>query len=174
LGELTSGTNSSTFGASFINNTGSAIGSLAIFYSGEQWRVGTATSDQITFEYSLDATSLTSGTWTGVSSLNFAGIINGTGAGQLDGNSSLNQSDKTGTIATSIATGSTFWIRWTSADAGGTDHGLAVDDFKLTPTAAVVPLPQTASMGMAVFAVLGLGTVIRKRMRGIAGDAQLA
>lgn len=60
------------FGASFTNNTGSPIASILIAYVGEQWRLGTRSRfDRLDFQYSLDATSLTTGTWTDVDDLDF-------------------------------------------------------------------------------------------------------
>src|ERR1022692_387868 len=49
------------YGARFTNNTGSVITSLAISYTGEMWRRGTATAtsgEGLTFAYSTDATNL--------------------------------------------------------------------------------------------------------------------
>ena len=40
---------------------------MDVAYTGEQWRLGTnARTDQISFEYSLNASDLSTGTWTGV------------------------------------------------------------------------------------------------------------
>src|SRR3954467_8502072 len=72
LGQLRSGTLIPLFGACFTNNTGSTITSLAVAYTGEEWRLGTAArTDQMNFEYSLNATDLVTGTWTNVAALNF-------------------------------------------------------------------------------------------------------
>ena len=73
FGSLRSGTLISIFGACFTNNTGGTISSLAIGYTGEEWRLGTAArADSLGFEYSLNATSLTTGAWTSVATLNFS------------------------------------------------------------------------------------------------------
>jgi len=72
LGGLRSGTLVPNFGACFTNNTGTTVSTLAVSYTGEQWRLGTTgRTDQINFEYSLNATDLVTGTWTGVSALDF-------------------------------------------------------------------------------------------------------
>src|SRR4029077_12948716 len=72
LGGLRSGTLIPNFGAAFSNATGNTITSLAVAYTGEEWRNGTAgRTDQINFQYSLDATDISTGTWTAVSALNF-------------------------------------------------------------------------------------------------------
>ena len=66
LGGLRSGTLIPVFGACFTNNTGSTVTNLAVAYTGEEWRLGAlARTDQISFEYSLNATDLTTGAWTG-------------------------------------------------------------------------------------------------------------
>ena len=144
LGGLQSGTLVPLFGACFTNNTGSTVTSLDIAYTGEQWRLGTAArTDQINFEYSLNATSLTTGAWNPVAALNFVtpdttGPTAGT-AGARDGNAAGFRTPRSSTIpALSIANGATFWIRWTDFNASGADDGLAVDDFSLTPQGGVV------------------------------------
>ncbi len=139
LGGLRSGTLIPNFGACYTNNTGSTINSLAIAYTGEEWRLGTAArTDQINFEYSLNATSLTTGAWTGVAALNFVTPTTAT-TGAKDGNAAANRTALSSTIpALSIANGATFWIRWTDTDASGADDGLSVDDFSLTPNGGPV------------------------------------
>ena len=137
LGQLRSGSLIPLFGACFTNNTGSTITSLAIAYTGEEWRLGTAArTDQMNFEYSLNATDLVTGTWTNVAALNFV-TPNTATTGAKDGNAAANRTALSSTISSlSVANGATFWIRWNDTDASGADDGLAVDDFSLTPSAA--------------------------------------
>jgi uncharacterized repeat protein (TIGR01451 family) len=141
LGGLRSGTLIPSYGACFTNNTGATIAALGLAYTGEEWRLGTtARTDQITFEYSTDATSLITGAWTGVAALNFVTPETGT-VGAKDGNAAANRTAKSATIPSlTIANGATFWIRWNDLDASGADDGLSVDDFSLTPQ-GVIPLP---------------------------------
>jgi hypothetical protein len=55
-------------------------------------------------------------------------------ASALDGNSAANRVAISGSIPSlAIANGATFWIRWNDLNASGTDDGLAIDDFSLTP-----------------------------------------
>ena len=98
-----------------------------------------ARSDQINFEYSTDATDLTTGTWTGVTALNFV-TPNTTGtAGSRDGNATEFRTGLSSTISgLEHPPGATFRIRWTDANAMSADDGLAVDDFSLTPNGAPV------------------------------------
>jgi hypothetical protein len=135
LGMLRSGTLIPVVGASFTNNTGVTINSLDIAYTGEEWRLGTAgRTDQISFEYSLNATDLVTGTWTGVSSLNFVTPDTAAIIGAKNGNAAASRTQLSTTISgLSIPNGATFWIRWTDLDASGADDGLAIDDFSLTP-----------------------------------------
>ncbi len=166
LGSLRSGTLIPVFGACFTNNTGATIASLDINYTGEEWRLGTASrTDQLSFEYSTDATDLTTGSWTGVSALNFVTPDTAT-TGAKNGNAAADRTDLSSSISSlSIANGATFWIRWTDPDASGADDGLAVDDFSLTPQA--VPTAANAAIEGRVRSAGGLG--IRNAMVSISG-----
>jgi len=137
LGAIASGNVVSRWGAQFKNDTGSTITQLLISYTGEQWRMGDATrgiNDQVNFEISTNATSLTTGTWTAVTALTYnSNEITGT-AGLRDGNAANYRTTLTSTItALSIAAGQNFWIRFVDVNVAGTDDGLAIDDFSLTP-----------------------------------------
>ncbi|MGC4080872.1 MAG: ExeM/NucH family extracellular endonuclease [Vicinamibacterales bacterium] len=136
LGGLLSGSLNTTFGASFTNNTGTTITSLTISYTGEEWRLGNAgRTDRIDFQYSTNATSLATGSWTNVDTLDFITPSTGGTAGARDGNADANRTALSSTITgLTIPDGATFWIRWTDFDVSpGADDGLAVDDFSLTP-----------------------------------------
>jgi uncharacterized protein len=144
FGGLLSGTVAPTIGASFINNTGTAITELAIAYTGEQWRIGNnaaARDDRLDFQYSTDATSLATGTWLDANSLDFINPIKTAAVvGALDGNVAPNRTAISAIIGgLTIANGTSFWIRWTDFNPAGSDDGLAVDDFSLTPQVTVTP-----------------------------------
>ncbi len=136
LGQLRSGAVSTILGGTFQNNTGATITSLAISYVGEQWRLGATgrtVAERMDFQYSTNATSLTTGTWIDVNALDFNPPITGPTVGPLDGNAGPNRLSLSSTIiGLSIGNGANFWIRWTDVDATGADDGLAVDDFSLT------------------------------------------
>lgn len=139
FGQLRSGAVSSNLGASFTNNTGSTINALAISYAGEQWRIGATSHSPIAerwdFQYSTNATSLSTGTYTDFDALDFTPPITTAGAaGALDGNAAANRKVINSTITgLSIPNGATFWIRWSDVDATNADDGLAIDDFSITP-----------------------------------------
>lgn len=124
-----------------LENTGSTpITELAVSFVGEQWRNGGNTDAQtVGFTYSLDATTITSGTWTGVASLDFTSPITGATAGALDGNNAANRISLSETLPITINPGETVWLRWLRPNSPGNDHGLAIDDFSVTATFAVDP-----------------------------------
>jgi hypothetical protein len=115
LGGLQSGTFVTTIGAGFQNNTGRLITSLRIVYTGEQWRLGNLSrEDRIDFQYSLNATSPASGTWSDVDGLDFTGPKTAGTVGLLNGNDPTNRIIFDVAIDNlEIVSGSVFWIRWT-------------------------------------------------------------
>ena len=166
LGSLQSGTLIGVFGAGFTNNTGETITALSLGYMGEQWRLGTASrTDQLDFQYSLDATSLTDGTWVDVNSLDFT-TVNLVTAGAKDGNAVGNQSMLSAQITElAIANGASFMVRWSDFNASGADDGLAIDDFSLTAMTApiAVPEPSTYAAMLAGLALVGGVSLYRRR-----------
>lgn len=138
LGSLASGSVAPVFGASFTNTTGGTVSQVDIQYTGEQWRLGNVTagraSDVLNFQYSLDANSLTTGTWIDVDSLDFRSVVLAGGTvGARDGNAAEFKANVQGSISQlSLAANQTLWIRWVDTDIAGADDALAVDDFSLT------------------------------------------
>jgi Bacterial Ig-like domain/Lamin Tail Domain/Secretion system C-terminal sorting domain len=147
FGTLQSGSVVPVIGSLFTNNTSSTITSLKISYTGEEWRLGAATrTDQLDFQYSLDATNLTNGTWTDVNQLDFI-TPNTTTTGSLDGNIAANQTAITYTITgLSIPVGVSFFIRWNDFNVSGADDGLAVDDFSIETNPADNTAPVISSI----------------------------
>jgi len=135
FGGLQSGSLIPTIGACFTNDTGGTITSVLIGYTGEQWRLGaTGRADRIDFQYSLNATSLADGTWIDVNALDFSSPITSGTVGALNGNAAANRTAISFTVGgLNLPGGATFFIRWTDFNASGSDDGLAVDDFSLTP-----------------------------------------
>jgi len=161
FGGLLSGSLVPTIGAAFANNTGATISALDIGYVGEQWRLGTASrEDRLDFQYSTNATSLTTGTWVDVNALDFVAPTTSGAVGALDGNASANRAAVSGTVGgLSVAPGTTFWVRWSDFNATNSDDGLAVDDFSLIPsTGEEPPTPMPPSGGGVVISqIFGSG-----------------
>ena len=129
-----------------VNNTGEALGQFTLSYDGEQWRTGGSTQglNTLTLQLSTDGT-----TWTDLgSAFNFATPINNSASGTaLDGNAPANRVAGIGgtvVLGTSIADGSTFYLRWADPDDAGTDAGVAIDNFSFS--ASAVPEPATLMM----------------------------
>lgn len=133
LGGLQSGSLLPSFGAGFVNNTGSVITQLPISYFGEQWRLGTlGREDRLDFQYSLNATNLATGTWVDVDQLDFVAPVTTGSTGLLNGNLPENSDNVSYTITgLNIPVGGIFWIRWIDFNATEADDGLAIDDFTL-------------------------------------------
>ena len=167
LGSLGSGSITSTvFGFLFTNGLGATINAFDIGYTGEQWRLGNSTDDGLVFEYSTDASSLTSGTWTAVSALDFLpAVLTGT-QGALNGNLAANQRSLAATISgLSIASGANFAFRWTDLNSTGNDHGLAIDNVSITSRLAAGAVPEPATWAMMLLGFGAIGTMLRKRAR---------
>jgi hypothetical protein len=173
LGGLRSGSLIPLFGVEFRNDTGSILQSLNVQFTGEQWRLGASgRADRLDFQYSLDAVSLTAGTWVNFDPLDFVAPITTGTAGLLNGNLAVNQQSLSGSISgLNILADATFWFRWTDFDATGSDDGLAIDDFSLSWTAVVTGGGSTsvpdAGSSLALFglALGGLGWFGRRFVR---------
>ncbi len=132
FGALLSGSLTPTLGAQLVNASGGTLGSLLVSYVGEQWRIGAlGRVDRLDFQYSLDATSLTTGTWINVDTLDFI-APNTTGPlGPLDGNAPANRQSISAEVSgLNLATNAVLWVRWTDFNPAGIDDGLAIDDIR--------------------------------------------
>jgi hypothetical protein len=147
LGALRSGSLIPSFGVEIRNSTGQTITSITISYTGEQWRCGTTgRTDQLDFQYSLNATSLATGTWTDANTLDFASPSTAT-TGAKDGNAAANRTVKTATITgLNIANNALFWLRWADADATGSDDGLGIDDVSVQLNGGDITPPQISAL----------------------------
>jgi uncharacterized protein len=146
FGSASSGTPGTIFNAvKLTNNTGSAITSLDISFNGEQWRNGGNVNAQtLAFQYQVanagtitDANSPSTG-WTAFNSLDFVTPITGAAIAALDGNAAANRTAKSANLSVAIAIGQEVWLRWADINDVGNDHGVAIDDFSVTPQGGAV------------------------------------
>ncbi len=116
------------------------------------WRRGTTTAtagEGLTFAYSLDATNLTTGTFTTVPGLAFNSPRDACSVTQnvaTVGNNTECRQLITATITgLTVANGQAVWIRWTDLDTGGSDDGMAIDDVNITVSTDAISIDPTAT-----------------------------
>ena len=176
LGTLRTASLASAFGTPIVNQTGSTVTEVGIQFTGEQWRLGAVSRpDRLAFSYSLDAASLTTGSWTNVTALDFLAPVTSAPTGALNGNAPANRATVGHTLTgMSVAAGSQFWIRWTDFDAIGSDDGLAIDDFGVTALRTILPaipptppesVPDSLPVGLALATAATIGALVQAIQR---------
>ena len=109
-----------------MNQTGETITRLRVSYVGEQYRLGSAgRADRLQFQFSVDATSLSSGLWRGVAALDFLSPSTAQ-VGRI--NPPATRSISAEIAGANIPPGAAFFMRWLDTDATGADDGLAIDE----------------------------------------------
>ncbi|MBK6725800.1 MAG: Ig-like domain-containing protein [Xanthomonadales bacterium] len=165
FGSLRSNSTEPMLGARLQNNTGSTLSELLVSYRGEQWRLGVAgRADPLNFQYSLDATSLTSGTWVDFDGLDLPSPNTTSAPGALNGNATGNFVAISATISGggfTLADGATMWIRWIDPNLSGNDDGLAIDDFSVglavdNPPQLTASAPTSGASNVAVASNIAL------------------
>lgn len=160
-----------TIGACFTNNTNGLITSLLITYDGEMWRLGEAgRADRLDFQYSLNATSLLSGTWVDRDELDFSTPDVSGSQGPRDGNNAIYRRAGITSIISglSIPAGSTIYFRFRDFDTPSiAEDGLAIDNFSLTAT--IAPTSATVSLSGRVLTAEGRGVPFA--LVSISGDS---
>ena len=149
FGSLASGTPGDIYNAvRLTNNSGSTITSFDISYTGEQWRNGgNVNAQQSDFQYQVvnlngitDANTPSTG-WLDFDPLDFVTPTTGAAIAALDGNAAANRTAKSGTLVVTVNAGQEIWLRWRDINDAGNDHGVAVDDFSVTPQGAGGGMP---------------------------------
>ncbi|MDM7923267.1 MAG: carboxypeptidase-like regulatory domain-containing protein [Pyrinomonadaceae bacterium] len=124
------------------NQTGVAITSLDITFTGEQWRKANNSAVQIlAFGYMQSAIADDpTAVFTPASQFDFASpIASATTGTALNGNLAANRTLISGTLTVSIPPGEEIMLRWADANDANEDHGLAIDDLTVIPRGNVVP-----------------------------------
>jgi hypothetical protein len=145
------------YGIRLNNASGGTFSALNLDYIGEQWRSGSANfTDKLIFEYSTNATNLSSGTWISLTALDF-NSPNNLGTGVLNGNAPANQAFHSGTMSgLTWLNGTDMWVRWTHVGNPSRD-ALALDTMHLN----AVPAPEP--MSLTVIGAACAGLVARRR-----------
>jgi hypothetical protein len=165
LGSLASGSNVPVFGASFTNNSGTALAGIHLEFTSEFWRSSTSTQNRLAFAFGTSATDalastfLTSAALSLSTALDVVGPVAVASNGALDGNSPTNQGQVAGDIAFDWQPGTTLYLRWADTNDLGNDAGLAIDSFRLT----AIPEPSTYAVVLGGL-TLGLSALRRRRV----------
>ncbi|MBK8705736.1 MAG: T9SS type A sorting domain-containing protein [Saprospiraceae bacterium] len=138
-----------TIGVCYTNNTGLAITSLTVTYTGETWAVGGRNrSDGIQFQYNQNTTGITgSGTWIPFTALDYFNPgFSTTGGGSMR-HSAVRSATITGM---NIPPGATFCFRWIDFDApniftGAQEDGIGIDDYSLSNVVVITPITLTCA-----------------------------
>ncbi len=155
LGSVASGgTGTIFYGVRFVNDTQDTIDTLDIGYVGEQWRNGGSTTtpslaQTLDFQYQVDATSLTNGTWTDDDDLDFTTPVFGTTtASALDGNIAGNHVALSSSLTgLNLAPGQEIWFRWQDINDTNNDHGVAIDTLLVSTGTPIAGIALTESGG---------------------------
>jgi hypothetical protein len=174
LGSLGSGTTGSVaWGVIFQNTSVNALVFTDFNYAGELWRRGaTGKIDTLEFDYRLGlmaATDLLAATgWTAANALDFSNPNTAGGTSALDGNNAANRTLLSATLNLTLAPGQFVTFRWLDVDHSGADNGLAIDNVAISitapaPVGVVTAVPEPATSGWAVAAVLTTSIILRRR-----------
>ena len=169
LGALRTSGVAATFGTVVTNSTGETVTQVTIQFTGEQWRLGALSrTDRLDFSYSVDGTSITTGSWLDADALDYTAAITSGTLGALDGNAVENQLLISHTITgLNLVNGANLWLRWADFDASGSDDGLAIDNFSIFAPQSIgggtENVPDTLPMSAIVITMGGLLMVTSRR-----------
>lgn len=134
LGLLETEKHEGVIGAHFVNASSGTIRALSIRYHSKQYSHNTGGPTRLPFAYSLDATSLNSGTWIPFPALDAVSVKDSSAENaKIDGNAPENFTILSSVISgLEITPGSSFWLRWGPGVGTGRHQALGIDDFSLT------------------------------------------
>jgi endonuclease I len=163
LGSIGSGTAGSfAWGVAFRNDTAGLLTFTSLSFVGEQWRSGGTNSaaQTVSFSYQIgsgaaDLTPDSDSAWTLLPELDFTSPVNNATSGWLDGNDPAHRVAVSSGLDLLLAPGAWITFRWRDVDHAGTDHGLAIDDFRLDWS--VQPAGEKPSITSADAATTGWG-----------------
>ena len=129
--------------------------------AGEQWRyVSGVAAQTITFSYKIGTSVISNLTpasdtgWTAVNSLAFTSPVATGTTGTRDANDPANRVELSAILNLQLLPGEHVTFRWRDVDHSGTDHGMAIDDFRVDWT---VPPPPEITSSLAATGQAGVG-----------------
>lgn len=154
FGALADASITPAMGAVFQNNTGSTVSKVSIQTKMEQWRQSgnAGVNESVAFYYSLDATSLSTGTWTAVTDLNLNEKLIGLNTNNaVNGNLAANYTFPIQSIITlNWANGANLWIKWVDTNDAGANGMYAIDNFTISVN-QVLGVKQNAIAGLNMY-----------------------
>ncbi len=154
FGTLADGTTVPALGAVFVNNTGNTVSKISIQTRMEQWRAAdnSSVNETVGFSYSLNASSLNTGTWTTVTALDLKEKLTSTTSaagvnGSLASNYTLLSNIITGL---NWANGANLWIKWTDVNDAGSNGLYAIDNFSIS-VAETLGVKQNSIAGLSMY-----------------------
>lgn len=154
FGSLADATTIPAFGAVFQNNTGSTVSKISIQTRMEQWKQSgnDGINETVTFFYSFDATSLSTGTWTAVNALNLnEKLTSATSNNAVNGNLAANYTFPVQSIINlNWVNGSNLWIKWVDTNDAGSNGMYAIDSFSISVN-QVLGVKQNAIAGLNMY-----------------------
>lgn len=152
------GTGTNRYGVRLRNNTGNAVLSITVSYTGYQLSLaenypagGPAVTNKLTFSYQTAATvsSLSAGTWTSVGALDYTApndynVFDGTANSQISGYPCTVSQQLSQCIPVSIPDGNEIMLRWEDLDNALNDPHMAIDNVQVLfhfDNACMVTLP---------------------------------
>ncbi|MBP6758288.1 MAG: T9SS type A sorting domain-containing protein [Flavobacterium sp.] len=154
FGTLADGTTVPALGAVFVNNTENTVSKISIQTRMEQWRQSgnSSVTETVAFYYSLDATSLTTGTWIPVTALNLNEKLTGVNTNTaVNGNLAANYTNMSNIISgLNWANGTNLWVKWVDANESGANGMYAIDNFIISVN-QVLGVKQNAIAGLNMY-----------------------
>lgn len=154
FGSLADASTVPAFGAVFQNNTGSTVSKISIQTRMEQWRESgnSSVNESVAFYYSVDATSLNTGTWTAVTTLNLNEKLTvATSNNAVNGNLAANYTNLANIISgLNWANGTNLWVKWVDTNDSGSNGMFAIDNFIIS-VGEVLGLKQNTIAGLNMY-----------------------
>lgn len=128
------------YGVALVNKTGATLDALRLTYRVELWRLAATAAPQSTLAVScrVGGEGIVYGSWMPVSGSHYTTPRGGGGEGaqsrSVDGNAPENISTFTDLrlAGLALAPGQTLWIRWFDVNNRSADHGVGIDDVRIT------------------------------------------
>jgi hypothetical protein len=153
LGSISASSVISNLGIVIRNTTPDILNRVTVSYVGEEWKTGGSVQtggipNSLTFRYSLNGSSVASGTYTAVPQLNFVSPVTTPVLTTLNGNDPANRVAITYTfnLNGNWKPDSLLILRWDDIDDASSDIALAIDSFVFSATTPVAPAQQDSTI----------------------------